>query len=159
MMHVVRVSTRFGSVAELMDALAELRAKRSGLFIQAFDGKAVVSERHLLLAYENAKLALAEKRNFAERLEAEMLARAAGTRKIKDAIARIGARDAKNAVVMFEGIGKTEVLGALGAKELKPVFVAEKAEVAKRFGIPARMLSAYPLEKCVLEKVAMADVE
>ncbi len=141
-----------------MGALAEIRKARSMLFIQAFDARAIVSERHLMLAYENAKVAFMEKRSFAERMEAEVLARAAGTRKIKDAISRIGVKDAGNVVVMFD-CAKGEILAALGAKELKPTYVAGKAEVAGKFGIGEKELAAYPLEKCVLERVAMADVE
>jgi len=153
----VRLATRFSGVGDLMKALAKLRSARR-CFVQAFDPAAIVSKRHLLLAYENARLAFAEKMNIAERMEAEVLARAAGTRRIDEAIARVGAKDARN-VLMFwdaEGMG---LVRELGAKKLKPTFVAEEKEVAKIFGISARMLASYTLEKCVLEKVAMADVE
>ncbi|MFA6035804.1 MAG: KEOPS complex subunit Cgi121 [Candidatus Micrarchaeia archaeon] len=158
-MQFVRAASRFASVEQFMDALAELRKAKRGLFLQAFDAAAIVSEAHLMLAYEAAGLAFKEKRNFAEKLEAEVLGRVAGTRKIKEAIGRVGVKDAGNVVVMFEGVGKEEVLKGLGARELKPVFAADGKEMAKRFGLSTKALAAYPLEKLVLERVAMAGVE
>jgi tRNA threonylcarbamoyladenosine modification (KEOPS) complex Cgi121 subunit len=158
MMQFVRIASRFASVEQLMDSLAELRARKK-CFLQAFDAAAIVSEGQLVLAYENAELAFKEKRKFAEKLEAEVLGRAAGTRKIKEAIGRVGVKDAANVVVMFEGAGKAEVLAGLGAKELKPTFAPDGKEVAKRFGLSGKALAAYHLEKLVLERVAMAGVE
>jgi len=142
----------------LMDALAKLRAMRKGLFVQAFDGRVIVSGRHLLLAYGNAKAAFEEKSNFAEKLEAEVLGRAAGTRKIKEAIERVGIRDTGNLVLLFD-CKKSELEAALGARELRPTFSPDAKEVARRFGLPTKALAAYPLEKLVLERVAMAGAE
>ncbi|MDO8340088.1 MAG: KEOPS complex subunit Cgi121 [Candidatus Burarchaeum sp.] len=144
-------------MGELIDALVELR-RREKCFAQAFDPSAIISERQLLLAYENAKKAFDERRNIANCMDGEMMARAGGTRKIKEALARVGAKDTANVLICAD-CSKNEMLNALGEKELKPTFIGEKKEIAKRFGISAKMLKTYPLEQCVLEKVAMADVE
>jgi len=153
----LRLATRFSSMGELIEALVELR-RRQKCFAQAFDPSAIVSERQMLLAYENAKKAFDEKRNIANCMDGEMMARAGGTRKIKEALARVGARNLKNVLVCAD-CTRGEVLKALGAKELKPTFIGEEKEVAKRFGISTKMMKSYTLEQCVLEKVAMADVE
>ncbi|VVC03379.1 KEOPS complex subunit Cgi121 [Candidatus Burarchaeum australiense] len=154
----LRLATRFSSMGELIGALVELR-RREKCFAQAFDPAVIISERHLLLAYENSRRAFEEKRNIANCMDGEMMARTGGTRKIKEALAKVGARDLKNVLVCADCGRKAEVLKALGAKELKPTFVADEKEVAKRFGISAKMLKAYTLEQAVLEKVAMADAE
>jgi tRNA threonylcarbamoyladenosine modification (KEOPS) complex Cgi121 subunit len=153
----LRLATRFSSMGELIEALVELR-RRGKCFAQAFDPSMIISERQMLLAYENAKKAFDERRNIANCMDGEMMARAGGTRKIKDAIARVGARDLKNVIVCAD-CGKKELLAALGAKELKPTVIGEEKEIARRFGISAKMLKACTLEQCVLEKVAMADLE
>jgi len=155
----LRLATRFSSMGELIEALVELRGgEGTGHFAQALDPSAIISERQLLLAYENAKKAFEEKRNIANCMNGELLTRAGGTRKIKEALSRVGAKDTKN-VLICSNCSKSELLKALGAKELKPTFIGDEKEIAKRFGISAKMLKACTLEQCVLEKVAMADIE
>jgi len=152
----LRLATRFPSVGDLMEALAGLRRKE-GCFAQAFDPRAIVSERHLLVAYENAKRAFGEKRNVARTIEAEVLARAGGTRKIGEAIERVGARDARDVLVLCD-CTKGRVLRELGGKERRPAFAPDEKGIARRFGISKGALSACSLEEAVLEKVALADV-
>jgi len=152
----LRLATQFASVGDLMEALVELRRKK-GCFVQAFDSRAVVSERHLELAYGNAKRAFEEGTNLARGLDAEVLARAGGTRKIEVAIRRVGVRDARDVIVMCD-CSKQDVMKALGGKERKPTFKPDRKEVVQRFEIAGKVLSVYSLEQAVLEKVALADV-
>ena len=152
----LRLATRFSSVGNLMDALAKLRARRK-CFVQAFDPKAIVSERHLLLAYENARAAFEERRNVARNLETEVLVRAGGTRKISEALERVGVKDAGDVVVMGD-CKRRELMGGLGAKEIKPTFEPDEREIVGRFGLSPKVTATYSIEEGVLEMVALADV-
>lgn len=138
--------------------MARMRAftDREKAFAQAFDAKAIVSERQLLLAFELAKDAIAEKRNIAKTLEGEVLVRAAATRKIDDAIKRVGA---KGGVFLLltdaEGKKREGLLKAIGGKKIPLKFAGEKA--AKLYGV--KPTAGYPIESLVLEKMAMLEAE
>jgi tRNA threonylcarbamoyladenosine modification (KEOPS) complex Cgi121 subunit len=156
-----RFASKLGAPEALVKALALLRhghGQQTNHFAQAFDTGAIVSERHLLLSYENARLAFAEKRNFSSTMELEVLGRAAGTRRINEAIAHAGVKRADDFILLFEGEVKA-VEKALNARELKPTFRPDAAEIARKFGIAKESVASEGLEKCVLEAVAMADVE
>lgn len=158
MLSVARLRSGLSGTEELLKRIAELRASGRVQFAQAFDTSAIVSERHLLLAYENAKLAFSEKRNFSSALELEVLGRAAGTRRINEAISRAGVKSAADFILLFDGNAK-HALGALDARELKPTFKPDAAAIAARMGIAKEAIAGEGLEKCVLEAVAMAGVE
>jgi tRNA threonylcarbamoyladenosine modification (KEOPS) complex Cgi121 subunit len=153
--HVFGVSSRIHDAKELM---ARLRAftDREKVFAQAFDPCAVASERQLLLAYKLAEGAFAEKRNIAKTMEAEVLVRAAATRKIEEAIARLGAKGG-NFLLLTDAEGKKleALLKAIDGKRRKTAFAGEKA--AKLYGV--KKLPGYSIEELILERMAMLEAE
>lgn len=138
--------------------MARLRAftDREKAFAQAFDAKAIVSERQLLLACKLAKDAIAEKRNIAKTFEGELLVRAAATRKIDDAIRKVGAKGGEFLLLTdAEGKKLESLLKAIAGKKTTPKFAGEKA--ATLYGV--KPTAGYSTEGLVLEKMAMLEAE
>ncbi len=155
MVHVFGVSSRICDAKELM---RQLRAftDREKIFAQAFDPNAVASERQLLLAHKLASDAFAEKRNIAKAMEAEVLVRAAATRKIEEAISRVGAKGG-NFLLLTDADGKKleALLKMIEGKRKKAAFGGAKA--AKLYGV--KKLPGYSIEDLILERMAMLEAE
>ncbi len=139
-------------IGRLRRAAAELK-----VFAEAFEPKAIVSERQLLLAHKLAMDAFAEKRNIAKTMETEVLLRAAGTGKIGEAIERIGVKKPSGFLLLTDAEGsKLEaLLKAIEGKKVKAVFGGEMA--AGIYGVGKT--GGYSLEDLVLEKMAMLAAE
>jgi len=151
----------FGAESKISDAkglMARLRAftDREKVFAQAFSPEAVVSERQLLLAYKLAEDAFAEKRNIARNLETEVLLRAAATRKIGEAIERVGAKGGR-VLILTDARGEKmkRMLRAIDGKEIKAKFGGEKA--AGIYGV--KKLKGHSTGDLVLERMAMLGAE
>ncbi|MCX6778473.1 MAG: KEOPS complex subunit Cgi121 [Candidatus Micrarchaeota archaeon] len=146
-----------GSSATVEDALEGARkmAKNTnGASVQLFDPDSIAGENHLKLALKLAEDAFAKKQNYARTLETEMLLKAAGTRKIDEALGRVGAKSPKRFLLVVLG-GKADSLAKkLGKTEKWKGGNAGK--LAQLFGIGKRELELYPLEELVLERIALA---
>jgi len=152
----------FGVCSGIRDAkglIARLReaSGRLGVFAEAFDPEAVVSERQLLLAHMLAGRAFAEKRGIAKAMETEVLLRAAATGKIGEAIGRVGVKEPSQFLLLTDADGEKleRLLKAVEGKKVKAVFGGEKA--AKLYGV--EKLKGYSLEDLVLERMAMLAAE
>ena len=141
-----------GLLTKLKQASSKL-----GVFAQAFDGDAVVSERQLLLAYHLAEKAFASGENVAKKMETEVLLRAAAIPRISEAIARVGVKKPSSFVLLTDASGEklAKLLAAIGAKEKKLVFGGEKA--ARLYGVSPQ--KGYSVEELLFERMAMLAVE
>jgi len=153
--HVFGVSSGIEDTKPLMERMRAF-TDREKLFAQAFDPAAIVSERQLLLAYKLAERAFAEKRNIAKSIEAEVLVRAAATRKIGEAIERAGAKNGKFLLLTdAEGKKLEDLLKAVEGKKVAVHFAGEKA--AKVYGV--KKTAGFSTEELILERMAMLEAE
>jgi len=148
------------NVEPLVKKLREA-ARKLGVFAQAFGPELIVSERHLLLAYEVSSRAFREGTNLSNNLENEVLTRAAASTRINEAIKIIGVKDPEHFLLLTNAKGEKlkKLLESIGASSSKPKFKPEIATVKKTFGITSEMLKNYSLGDIVLEAVAMAGNE
>ena len=158
---VVPARTKFRDVEGLLSRMKEVSERRKAV-IQAFDPDMVLSENHLIFSAHHAFKAFAEKRAIARRLESELLLRAAGTRRIGEAVERIGVKDPSRVVLLIERGKERGVLRDLGAERDEKLLrmSREKAERIRRsFGIGENECSYYALEDVLLERIAMVALE
>lgn len=155
MMRAIGVESGEKDAKKLMDSVRSFTDK-AGVFAQAFSPRAIISERQLLLAHKLAERAFAEKRNIAKTLEGEALVRAAATRKIGDAIGKVGAKGGEF-ILLTDAEGKMleALLKAIGGKKVPLKLAGEKA--ANLYGV--KQVAGYSLEELVLEKMAMLEAE
>ncbi|RLF07677.1 MAG: hypothetical protein DRJ69_06920 [Thermoprotei archaeon] len=160
----------------LEEALAQLRTQ-GGLAMQLVDWRAVASPLHVLQASALAYKAFKEDRMVSRSLSMELLLYIAGERQIKEAIAKVGAREGRVVAICLAD-GEKEAVRRLAEAvrrlrateddaliELSPV---KAEEVARRFNISEEELEASRAEgegylealaKCVANRVAELDVE
>jgi len=158
---VVPARTKFRDVEELLSRMKEISGRRKAV-IQAFDPDMVLSENHLIFSAHHAFKAFAGKRAIARRLESELLLWAAGTRRIGEAVGRVGVKDPSRVVLLIEKGKEREVLGDLGAEEDDKLLRMSrgKAERIKHsFGISENKCGCYALEELLLERIAMLALE
>jgi KEOPS complex subunit Cgi121 len=158
---VVPARTKFEDVEQLLSRIKEISQKRRAI-IQAFDPDMVLSENHLIFSAHHAFKAFAEKRAIAKKLESELLLWAAGTRRIGEAVKKVGVKDAGKVVFLIQKGKEKEVLGDLKAEPDEKVLrmSREKASrIMNSFGISEAACGCYPLEELLLEKIAMLRLE
>ena len=158
---VVPARTKFEDVEELLSRMKEVSERRRAV-IQAFDPDMVLSENHLIFSAHHAFKAFAEKRAIAKKLESELLLWAAGTRRIGEAVKKVGVKDAGKVVFLIQKGKEKEVLGDLKAEPDEKVLrmSREKASrIMNSFGISEAACGCYPLEELLLEKIAMLRLE
>ena len=145
--------------------------------MQLVDWRAVASPLHVLQASALAYKAFKEDRMVSRSLSMELLLYIAGERQIKEAIAKVGAREGRVVAICLAD-GEKEAVRRLAEAvrrlrateddaliELSPV---KAEEVARRFNISEEELEASRAEgegylealaKCVANRVAELDVE
>lgn len=156
MLSVFGVSSGLKDAKELVGCLREASG-RLGVFAEAFDPGAIVSERQLLLAHLLAQKAFEEKRNIAKAMETEVLLRAAGMGKIEEAIRLVGAKKPSEFLLLTDARGEklARLLAAVKGRKVKADFGGEGA--ARRYGI--KRLGDYSAEDLVLERMALLAAE
>ena len=158
---VVPARTKFKDVEELLSRMKEISERRRAV-IQAFDPDMVLSENHLIFSAHHAFKAFAEKRAIAKKLESELLLWAAGTRRIGEAVKKVGVKNAGKAVFLIQKGKEEEVLRDLGAEpdeKLMRMSREKAGRVTHSFGINENARGCYPLEELLLEKIAMLRLE
>jgi len=157
---VAPARTKFKDVEELLSRMKEVSERRKAV-IQAFDPDMVLSENHLIFSAHHAFKAFAEKRAIAKKLESELLLWAAATRRIGEAVDKVGVKDPGRVVFLIEK-GKEQVLGDLNAEEdakLLRMSREKASRITHSFGISENKCGCYSLEELLLEKIAMLALE
>ncbi|NYZ76647.1 hypothetical protein H0N98_05370 [Candidatus Micrarchaeota archaeon] len=157
---VVPARTKFKDVEELLSRMKQVSERRRAV-IQAFDPDMVLSENHLIFSAHHAFKAFAEKRAIAKKIESELLLWAAGTRRIGEAVKKVGVKDAGKVVFLVQK-GKEEALKDLGAEpdeKLMRMNREKASRIVHSFGISEAACRCYPLEELLLEKIAMLRLE
>ncbi len=160
----------------LEEALSQLRTQ-GGLATQLADWRAVASSLHVLQASALAYKAFKEGRMVSKSLGMELLLYLAGERQIREAIAKVGAREGRVVVVCLAGSEEeatrnlSEVVRKLGATEddeLIELSSVKAEELIRRFNVNEEELEASRAEgegylealaKCIINRVAELDVE
>jgi KEOPS complex subunit Cgi121 len=158
---VVPARMKFEDVEELLSRMKEVSEKRRAV-IQAFDPDMVLSENHLIFSAHHAFKAFAEKRAIAKKLESELLLWAAATRRIEEAVKKIGVKDARKVVFLIQRGKEREVLRDLGAErdeKLLRMSKEKEGRIMHSFGIMGQESGCYSLEELLLEKIAMLALE
>ena len=158
------------------EALQRLRSVEA-LALQLIHWRAFASTLHLLQASALAYKAFREGRMASRSLNMELLLYVAGERQIKDALAKVGAREGRAVAICLAGeegeaVDKLrEALAVLGAAEDDGLLEADpsKAEGLKEaFGVGDEELEASRAEgegwlsaltRCVMSRVAELDVK
>lgn len=153
--------TKFEDVEELLSRMKEVSVSRKAV-IQAFDPDMVLSENHLIFSAHHAFKAFAEKRAIARKLESELLLWAAGTRRIEEAVKKIGVKDARKVIFLIQKGKERAVLRDLGAEpdeKLLKMSKEKESRIIHSFRISKRACECYSLEELLLEKIAMLALE
>jgi len=154
---IVRVKTNFENADELISRIQHV-SEANPFIIQAFNPDSIVSENHLIFSARHAFKAFAEGRNIADRIENEILLRTAATRRIDEAIKRVGVKDPKDILLFISGkrIYEKGILKQLDAEKIGLKF-GNESEIAKKFGLEKN--ENYSLEDLLLEKIALLELE
>ena len=150
---IVQVRTSFENVGELISRIQYISKTRL-LTIQAFNPESILSENHVIFSVRHALKAFSEKKNIAKSIETEILLRVAATRRIEEAIIRVGVKNPKNVILFISGdrIDEKEIFRQLDAEKLKVRFGSEN-EIADKFQLGEA--GNYKLEDLLLEKIAL----
>lgn len=158
---VVPARTKFKDVEELLSRMKRVSEKRRAV-IQAFDPDMVLSENHLIFSAHHAFKAFAEKRNIAKKKGSELLLWAAGTRRIGEAVKKVGVKDARKVVFLIQKGKEREVLKDMEAEpddKLLRMGREKESRIMHSFGISGNERNCYPLEELLLERIAMLRLE
>ncbi|VVC71617.1 Kinase binding protein CGI-121 [uncultured archaeon] len=130
------------------------------VFAQAFDPSAIVSERQLASAFLLAKKSFENGGSRSKTLEAEVLAKAAATPRLEEAIPKVGVKSAKEFILFTTAKGKKleRLLEEIGATAKKPGFKPDKKKICALYKIDGKLLKDYSLEELVLEQVALSGI-
>jgi len=158
---VVPARTKFEDVEELLSRMKEVSERRKAV-IQAFDPDMVLSENHLIFSAHHAFKAFAEGKAIAKKLESELLLWAAATRRIEEAVKKVGVKDAGKVVFLIQKGKENKVTRDLGAEpdeKLLKMSREKASRITHSFGINKKACECYPLEELLLEKIAMLALE
>lgn len=165
---VVGVAGGKGEVAdvdEFLRRLAEIDQKQNTTS-QAFDASQVAGVEHLVHAARSALIAHATKRNLASSLNIELVCWVAAERQIGRAFEKVGVRGGKGELAFLTiGTSRTqvkavmdEIFRELGIGRDDAVLELKRKKfftLAKTFSISQEELWVAPLQKLVLERVAL----
>jgi tRNA threonylcarbamoyladenosine modification (KEOPS) complex Cgi121 subunit len=163
-----------GALTDVRDVNAMLKTlatidKRSQTIGQIFDADTIAGEGHLIHAAKLALTAQATRMNFADSLNIELVCWASGLRQIARAFDRVGVHKGCNHVVVLT-IGKSrkdvkraqmETLRELNLNRDDNVLDVNSKKISvlmKAFDVSKREMEIAPIEKLVLEKVALLSL-
>jgi KEOPS complex subunit Cgi121 len=126
--------------------------------MQAFNPDSILSENHIFFSVNHALNAFSEKRNIAKTIGNEILLRVAATRRIDEAIRKVGVKDPKNVLLFISGerIDEKEILRQLDAEKVELKFGNENG-IATKFQL--KKAGNYKLEDLLFEKIALLELE
>jgi KEOPS complex subunit Cgi121 len=164
-----------GALADVQDIDAMLKTlaiidKRSQTIGQIFDADRIAGKEHLVHAAKMALTAQATHMNFADSLNIELVCWVSGLRQIARAFDRVGVRKGCNHVAVLT-IGKSreeikraqkETLRELNLDRDDKVLDVDSNKISmlmKVFNISKKELEIAPIEKLVLEKIALLSLQ
>ena len=156
-------------IEKILRGIAKIDRKH-GTTSQVFDASRIAGKTHLAHAAKLALTAQSTRRDFTSSLGLELMCWATGARQITQALERVGLREGSTRVAVLT-LGKsrgtvnraqTDIFSELGIErdcrvlELTP----EKARsLVKVFSISEEELKLAPIEKLVLERIALLSLE
>lgn len=166
---VVGGRANVGDVDEFLGKLAKAD-RENRTTSQAFDASSVAGKEHLVHAAHLALAAHAAKRNFASSLNIELVCWAAAERQIARAFEKVGVhKGSKGLAILALGGSRAQVRRALvsicrelGIERDDGVFGLTREKVSKLckvFSISKDGLKIAPIQKLVLERVALLALE
>ena len=182
-LHLFELRGAFGkSIVGVMGALADVKDidamlktlaivdKRSQTISQIFDADCIAGKEHLVHSAKLALTAQATHMNFADSLNIELVCWVSGLRQIARAFERVGVRKGCNHVAVLtigksrEGVkrAQTETLRELNLDRDDKVLDVDSNKIStfmKVFNISKKELEIAPVEKLVLEKVALLSLQ
>lgn len=169
---VVGVAGARGIVRNIDTGLKTVAAvdKKTNTTNQIFDADHISGKEHLVHAARLALIARAAHTNFAESFSIELVCWAAGARQINQAFGRVGLREGCERVALLtvgntrDGVkrAQTEILRELGLNRddgILEVTAKKIPALMNAFGIRKPELGIAPIQKLVLEKVALLSVQ
>lgn len=158
-----------GDVDELLRKLAKVDEKNRTTS-QAFEASSIAGKEHLVHAARLALIAHATKRNFASSLNIELVCWAAAERQIARAFEKVGIhKGCKGLAILALGSSRAQVRRALvsicrelGIERDDGVLELTRGKVSnlcKVFSISDDELKVAPIQKLVLERVALLALE
>jgi KEOPS complex subunit Cgi121 len=166
---VVGGRARVDDVDEFLRKLAMID-KENLTTSQVFDASSIAGKEHLVHASRLALIAQATKKNFASSMNIELVCWAAGERQIARAFEKVGLhKSSKDLAILTLGDSRTRVKQAsvnirreLDIKRDDDVLDVTQEKVSKLlkvFSIPKDELKIAPIQKLVLERVALLALE
>jgi tRNA threonylcarbamoyladenosine modification (KEOPS) complex Cgi121 subunit len=138
----------------ILVAKAKALSKKNAV-VQLFNPDSIISRKHLMGAYENARITFSAKENISKSMAMEMLLFAAMTRQIGDAVERVGIKSPRHFVIFsnsqkayFEFKGLLET-----AAEFKPT-ASQSRVAARRWGFK----ESKDLDSELLQKIALSRI-
>jgi len=170
-----RIVGVMGALADVQDVNAMLKTlaiidKRSQTICQIFDADRIAGEEHLVHAAKLALTAQVTHMNFADSLNIELVCWVSGLRQIARAFERVGVRKGCSRVAVLtigksrEGVkhAQIETLRGLNLERDDKVLDLDSKKIfvlMKVFDISKKELEIAPVEKLVLEKVALLSLQ
>jgi len=170
-----RIVGVMGALADVQDIDAALKTlaiidKRSQTIGQIFDADHIAGKEHLAHAAKLALTAQATHMNFADSLNIELVCWVSGLRQIARAFERVGVSRRCNRVAVLtigknrEGVkrAQTETLRELNLNRDDKVLDVDSKKIPtlmKVFDISKKELDIAPVDKLVLEKVALLSLQ
>lgn len=156
-------------IERILERIAKID-RRHGTTSQVFDASRIAGKTHLAHAAKLALTAQFTRRNFTSSLGLELMCWAAGVRQITQALERVGLREGSTQVAILtlgkscEAVNRaqTDIFSELGIKrdqrvlELTPEKTRSLVDV---FSISEEELKLAPIEKLVLERIALLSLE
>lgn len=156
-------------VGEILKKVAAID-KKHGTTSQVFDASRIAGKAHLAHAAKLALTAQSTRRSFTSSLGLELMCWAAGVRQINLALERVGLREGGTEVAILT-LGssrlavkraRADIFSKLGIERDDSVLelTPEKARsLAGVFSISERELGVTPIQKLVLERIALLSLE
>lgn len=166
---VVGGRARVDDVDEFLRKLATID-KENRTTSQVFDASSIAGKEHLVHAARLALIAQATKKNFASSLHIELFCWVAAERQIARAFEKVGLhKGSKDLAILTLGDSRARVKQAsvnirrdLGIKRDDDVLDVTREKVSKLrkvFSIPKDELKIAPIQKLVLEQIALLTLE
>jgi len=166
---VVGGRARMDDVDEFLRKLAKID-KKNRTTSQVFEASSIAGKEHLVHAAHLALIAQATKKNFASSLHIELFCWVAAERQIARAFEKVGLhKGSKDLAILTLGDSRARVkqasanirseLGITRADDVLDVTRKKVSKLLKVFSIPKDELKIAPIQKLVLEQIALLALE
>lgn len=157
---ITLIQTNHSSIDELLSIIRAI-SREQKVLIQAFDPNSILCKEHLLFSFFQAFKACEGRKNIAKNLENEFLLRTAATRKISEAIKKVGVKTPKQVLLATNTRNKNKVKKILEKLKARKINLAPPTEkkIAKLFELNENALKNYSAKQLLLEKIALLGLE